>query len=302
MEEIYLGILLELCRHPGYRDPHDHFRLAAWDIGMSVSDYTGSYPMLRESLARGEVAAFVGAGLSIGAGLPGQYQLASELAGRIGYPLPPQEWATAEALVDAAQAYINQEGQHSMVMFLKKRLDSTSKSPSGAHRALAQLPISLVFTTNYDNLLERAYREANKPAQVVVRDESIPFMRRDPGSVNLVKLYGDLDQADSLVLARQQYEAFSQLRLKMLKLLETELARSNLLYLGCSYTDPFFNLVISELISGQGQYMRAGYAAMFDVNPAQKQELERKQIRLIEFPPGENINTQLAEWLEGLIT
>jgi hypothetical protein len=38
---------------------------------------------LRESLARGEVAAFIGAWLSLGAGLPGWYSLVEELATRI---------------------------------------------------------------------------------------------------------------------------------------------------------------------------------------------------------------------------
>ena len=257
---------------------------------------------LRESLARGEVTAFVGAGLSVGAGLPGWYGLVSELAGRINHPMPPREWITAEALIDAAQAYINQEGLHSLVMFLKRRLDTTGKSPTAAHRALTRLPISLVFTANYDNLLERAYQEAGIPAQVVVRDGSIPYMRRDPGSVNIVKLYGDLDQENTLVLARQQYEGYFIQRPQMVKLLEVELARSNMLYLGWSHSDPHFNLVFGETLSRYGQNLRRGYAVMFDVNSAQQRELERKQIRLVQLPSQSDLTTQLANWLEELVS
>jgi len=255
---------------------------------------------LRESLGRGEVAAFVGAGLSAGAGLPGWYGLVSELAGRIHHPMPPREWITAEALIDAAQAYINQEGLHSLVMFLKRRLDTTGKAPTAAHRALTRLPISLVFTANYDNLLERAYQEAGISAQVVVRDDSIPYMRRDPGSVNIVKLYGDLDQENTLVLARQQYETFFLQRPQLLKLLETELARSTMLYLGWSHSDPHFNLVFGEMLSRYGQNMRAGYAVMFDVKAAQERELERRQIHLAQLPSQGDLTAQLASWLEGL--
>jgi len=260
------------------------------------------YISLRESLARGEVVAFVGAGLSAGAGLPGWYSLVSELAGRINYSMPPREWATAEALIDAAQAYINQEGLHSLVMFLKRRLDTTGKSPTAAHRALTRLPISLVFTANYDNLLERAYLEAGIPTQVVVRDDSIPYMRQDPNSVNIVKLYGDLEQETTLVLARQQYESFFLQRPQMLKLFETELARSNMLYLGWSHSDPHFNLVFGEMLSRYGQNMRASYAVMFDVNSAQQRELERKQIRLIQLSSQGDPTAQVASWLEGLVT
>jgi len=260
----------------------------------------GSNLVLRESLARGEVAAFVGAGLSAGAGLPSWYGLVSALAERIHHPMPPREWITSDALIDAAQAYINEEGLHSLVMYLKDRLDTTGRLPTAAHRALVRLPLSLVFTANYDNLLERAYQEAGIRTQVVVRDRSIPFMRQDDGSVNIVKLYGDLDQEDTIVLARQQFESFFLERPEMVKLLEIELARSNMLYLGWSHTDPHFNLVFGETLSRYGQNLRAGYAVMFDVSPAQQRELERKQIHQVQLAQQGDLTSRVANWLEGL--
>jgi hypothetical protein len=267
---------------------------------MTENTLPDPYLTLRENLGRGEVAAFVGAGMSAGAGLPGWYRLISELSERIGRPMPPWEWATAEALIDAAQAYINQEGLHSLVMFLKQRLDTTGKVPTTAHRALTHLPISLVFTANYDNLLERSYQDAGRPTQVIVRDGSIPYMRRDPGAVNIIKLYGDLEQEDTLVLARQQYEGFFLQRPQMIKLLETELARTNMLYLGWSHSDPHFNLVFGELLARYGQNARLGYAVMFDVSQDQQRELERKHLRWVQFTPGGDRTAQLATWLESL--
>ena len=254
---------------------------------------------LREHLAAGEVIAFVGAGMSIGAGLPGWYDLIAELSARIGYELPPAKWATGDALIDAAQAYVNRQGLHSLISHLKDRLDTTGKQPTTAHRALAGLPISLVFTANFDDLLERAYRAAGKRVEVVVRDSSIPFMRRGPDTVNIVKLYGDLDQPDTIVLARQQYESYFLQRPQMVKLLETELARSDTLYLGWSGSDPYFKLVFGELLSRFGGMMRPGYAVMFDVTGAQRDELVRKQIRPVELPAGDR-TAALAAWLESL--
>ncbi len=267
---------------------------------MNDTFHSDPYLTLREDLARGEVAAFVGAGLSAGAGLPGWYRLISELAERIDRPMPPWEWVTAEALINIAQAYVNQEGLHSLVMILKKRLDTTGKSPTSAHRALARLPISLVFTANYDNMLERAYLDAGRPVQLIIRDSSIPYMRRDPGAVNIVKLYGDLEQEDTLVLASQQYESFFLQRPQMIKLLEAELPRSSMLYLGWSHSDPHFNLLFGELLSIYGQNARLGYAVMFDVNPEQQRELERKHIRLVQLSSSGDRTAQLAEWLESM--
>ena len=184
------------------------------------------YDDLQRNLTTGNVCAFVGAGLSAGAGLPGWYDLIAELSARIGYELPPAKWATGDALIDAAQAYVNRQGLHALISHLKDRLDTTGVQPTAAHRALARLPISLVFTANFDDLLERAFRDAGKRVEVVVKDSSIPFMRRGPDTVNIVKLYGDLDQPDTIVLARQQYESYFLQRPQMVKLLETELARS----------------------------------------------------------------------------
>jgi hypothetical protein len=239
------------------------------------------------SLDQGNAAAFIGAGLSVGAGLPAWYDLIAELSARIGHKLAPQEWATGDALIDAAQAYVNKQGLHALISHLKDRLDTTGKQPTAAHRALARLPISLVFTANFDDLLERAFRDAGKRVEVVVR------------VVNIVKLYGDLDQPDTIVLARQQYESYFLQRPQMVKLLETELARSDTLYLGWSGSDPYFKLVFGELLSRFGQMMRPGYAVMFDVTDAQRDELARKQIRVVELPSGDR-TAQLAKWLAGL--
>ena len=101
------------------------------------------YDDLQRSLATGNVCAFVGAGLSAGAGLPGWYDLITELSARIGYELPPAKWATGDALIDAAQAYVNRQGLHSLISYLKDRLDTTGVQPTAAHRALgstAHLP------------------------------------------------------------------------------------------------------------------------------------------------------------------
>jgi CheY-like chemotaxis protein len=251
------------------------------------------------SLGQGNVGAFVGAGLSIGAGLPGWYDLIAELSARIGYELPPAKWATGDALIDAAQAYVNKQGLNALISHLKDRLDTTSVQPTATHRALARLPISLVFTANFDDLLERAFRDVGKRVEVVVRDSSIPFMRRGPGVVNIVKLYGDLDQPDTIALARQQYESYFLQRPQMVKLLEVELARSDMLYLGWSGSDPYFKLVFGELLSRFGQMMRPGYAVLFDVTDAQRDELARRQIRAVGLPAGDR-TASLAAWLAGL--
>jgi hypothetical protein len=262
--------------------------------------HLGQDETLKRDLLSGNVILFIGAGLSSGVGLPGWYSLIHELSQRVGYDLPPAKYATGDSLIDAAQYYVNCNGLNSLVMVLKDRLDTTGIAPSEAHQALAQLPVSMVFTANYDDLLERAFRDTGKRVQVVVRDSSIPFMRRGPDVVNIVKLYGDLNQPETIVLTREQYESFFLERPQMIKLLETEMARSTMLYLGWSHADPHFNLVFGELLARYQKFMRAGYAVMFDVPEAKREEYRRKQIHLVDLPANDDRTIQLADWLRGL--
>ena len=272
-------------------------------IDVAVQDIpSGAYTDLTEAFARGEICAFVGAGLSVGASLPGWYDLIGELATRLNRPMPPKEWATADTLIDIAQTYINRRGLFDFIAFLNDRLDTTGKRPSAVHLALARLPIRVVFTANYDDLLEQAYRAVGKRVMTIVQDNDIPFMRRDPASVNIVKLYGDLDRPDSIVLAREQYEDFFLKRQQIIKLLEVHLGSDTMVYLGWSHSDPHFNLVFGEMLARFGKLMRSGYAAMFDITDDQRLDLERKHIRIVDFPAADDRTAQLASWLDSLIS
>ena len=258
------------------------------------------YADLKQQLANGEVCAFVGAGLSVGAGLPGWYDLISQLSQRIGYKLAPAEWATSDTLIDAAQAYVNSEGLNSLITFLRRNLDSLGKSPTAAHQALARLPIKLVFTANYDDLLERTFRDAGKRVNLVTKDTYIPYIEQGGNVVNVLKLWGDLDQPESIVLTREQYGRFFLERPQLVKLLETQLGLSTMLYLGWSHRDPHFNLVFGEMLARYGGNMKPGYAAMFDVDDAQRAEFKRKQIRLVELAGDDDRSDALAAWLDSL--
>ena len=77
---------------------------------------------LSEQMGRGNVVLFVGAGLSIGAGLPGWDELIEPLAQRIGY--------SGGDLLKAAQFYENRMGRNALVSHLRDRLDTTTIEPN----------------------------------------------------------------------------------------------------------------------------------------------------------------------------
>ena len=107
---------------------------------------------LVEQFAKGNGAIFVGAGLSIGAGLPGWGDLVCRLVTEIeGCP-------TDVPYQDIAQYYVNEHGSHRLVTRLREELDTFNLKPTSVHKALVKLPVNPVFTTNYDDLVEQALR------------------------------------------------------------------------------------------------------------------------------------------------
>jgi hypothetical protein len=86
------------------------------------------------------------------------------------------------------------------------------RQPSPMLTALARLDFPLVITTNYDQLFERALRDAGKrPRVAVYNPEPQPttdFRNATPESPVIYKLHGDIAHRESLVVTDEDYIQF----------------------------------------------------------------------------------------------
>ena len=111
-------------------------------------------------------------------------------------------------MLKAAQYYENRLGRHALIAHLRDQLDTAGIEPSQNHDLITQLPINIVFTTNFDDLLERAYCRAGRAVNLVARTTELPFW--DESRVNLVKLHGTYDRPDSFFITEQDYNIVYQ--------------------------------------------------------------------------------------------
>ena len=92
------------------------------------------------------------------------------------------------------------------------RIVGESQRPSPMLEALAQLDFPIVITTNYDQLFERALRDAGKQPRVsVYKPEAEPttdFRNPTPESPVIYKLHGDIASPGSLVVTDEDYIQF----------------------------------------------------------------------------------------------
>ena len=130
---------------------------------------------LVEQFARGNGVIFVGAGLSMGAGLPGWSSLLTPLADSIRLPQDRRV-----DLLKVAQYYENARGRQALIAHIQEQTDTTGKKPTENHRRLARLGARTWVTTNYDDLIEQTLREAGERFNVVVRDQDLPYVSATP--------------------------------------------------------------------------------------------------------------------------
>lgn len=115
-----------------------------------------------------------------------------------------------DTLPAVAQQYEDAEGfgAHALRALAEKFYKSPHFAPSQTHAALAALPFSLILTTNQDNLLTRALKEAGKDPIVCrynlrgdKRDNPEIGLPGSPQSPLVFHLFGDAQEPASLVLS-----------------------------------------------------------------------------------------------------
>ena len=115
-----------------------------------------------------------------------------------------------------------------LVSEIKKRVAADGIEPSPALHMLAALPFPIIITTNYDHLFDQALRDAvivsnnttrkarRKDPIVLIYDpdlKKVPdFAPLDPTEDKpvLVKLHGDIDRPQSIVVTEEDYLVFIQ--------------------------------------------------------------------------------------------
>src|SRR3989304_1546884 len=147
-------------------------------------------------MARGSCVLFLGADYPLADNsAPTRGQLAVALAKQYRLPHHP-------SLADTVDEFLTQQprNRNGLISFLKTQLElASSHQPTEAHCAIAALGFNAVVTAWYDDLLEQAYRAAGKSIVTVVHSLDVAYASHGE-DVIIVKLYGSIEQPDSLVV------------------------------------------------------------------------------------------------------
>lgn len=233
-------------------------------------------PPLLEAVQRGALALFVGADLpGEASGLPSRRELASGLARKYGLDesLP---------LGEVAQRVGAGGSRWEFTQYLKDALDTTRREPQSFHRQLARLvrdfDLPLVITTAYDNLFERACQQAGCALQRAVRASEVGFLQ--PGRPALVKLYGSLEQPDTLTVTAQDHARLLRDKEALVDEVRQALRKSTVLFLGYDLSDPGLRSLLAQVT--QEPLARRHYAVWPGLAPDEKRAWGDQNIEILE--------------------
>jgi hypothetical protein len=86
------------------------------------------------------------------------------------------------------------------------------REPSPMLRALAELDFPVVITTNYDQLFEKALRDAGKEPRVAIYtprlEETVDYRKPTAQSPIVFKIHGDISRPETIVITDEDYIDF----------------------------------------------------------------------------------------------
>lgn len=246
---------------------------------------------------RANIVPFVGAGISIGCGLYSWSELIRKLASDY---LSTEQISLLEHkgdYLDYAEEIVNASGNSDIIM---KRIREILREAEIKLTVLPRLIVTafspMVITTNYDAILEQASQIDNNPLT--------PLLPCLTGQVNeaiqlnsrcLLKIHGSLEESQSFVFTRSQYQHFygekgNRSGRVLPRFLKNIFSGKKVLFLGCSLEQDQTLEILEECAKNNpsiSHYAIIEYPSDPNLQIKRNRQLAKLGIEPIYYPDGE---------------
>lgn len=212
---------------------------------------------LRTLISARKMALFVGAGVSMNIGLPSWSTLMERLAKELDFD--PRVFATLGDHYILAEYYKLEKGSLGPLRsWMDREWDRVANSiaDSEVHRLITQLEFPVVYTTNYDRWLERAYDEFGISYRKISSVKDLANCPNDERQI--VKFHGDFDHESSIVLTESSYFERMSFETHLDYKLKSDMMQYGILYIGYSLSDMNIRYLIykTDQLWQQSGFMR----------------------------------------------
>jgi hypothetical protein len=242
-----IAYMVEYAAWDGLAEEERHQRAVDY---LKSSNQLAIFRDLVESIRRGRIAPFVGAGSSFCLGLPLWCDALAKLAQEIEDATPAKKPACDAARTEIAAGNLMKAGailysadktavdQFVLTNYATKP-DLTLADVSGLALLLPDLSDGCIVTTNYDNLIEKVFVFKGKPIEGYMHgtQEHNFAVNLIKGDLCILKLHGDAKNSTTYILSDQQYKraygAPFDYSKPLAKALRQIYVSHTLLFLGC---------------------------------------------------------------------
>lgn len=221
---------------------------------------------------------WVGAGMSAAAGYP----TLSGVEMRLREWLPGIE----KSGFDLIDAYVEKYSEANLAALLQ-RIFSPARQVGPIHRSIARLAgagvCPILFTTNYDRLLETALAEEGVPFLSQTLEAN--FKLQSLKGVQLLKMHGDEGDWLSIVLTSESYKMFRDTYPLLTEQLDLNLRSRPILFLGCSLMDERLLSWLKELPEAKRRQLFASRAVLTEEEWARLPSKHKELLRSSRIQP-----------------
>jgi hypothetical protein len=237
-------------------------------------------------------------------GLPDWSELIGVLARELD--LEPEDCYQTDDFLQVAEYYLLEKGdsgplRNIMNRFLEPGEDAIRNSE--IHETLVELNFPIIYTTNYDEIIESAYRLLGVPCHAI--SDMDDLMTAPNGVTQIVKIHGTYSKIGGIVLTESHYFSRLEFETAIDIKFKHDILSSTILFLGYSFRDINIRYRIYEMMKFKHQVRKSraqqptAVFTDFSVDKVRKRVLTNRGIPVVELKDDDKAK-RVAEFLNAL--
>ncbi len=195
--------------------------------------------LVAEQILQNEMSLFIGAGSSMQYGAMNWSDLINSVYSGL------DNWDDTDRAQYAELTGVNVKSKICQKLF---ELNLNSESNNTYLNHLLDFDFKSIWTTNYDNLIEKVLERKTKRYKAIYQYKHFKLLSYPRGSF-LFKINGSQTNEESIVITHEDFINYRKSHEGFLILLKRELLCNSFLFLGCSFDDDILRICIKDILN-----------------------------------------------------
>ncbi|MFP5039951.1 SIR2 family protein [Parasediminibacterium sp. JCM 36343] len=239
-----------------------------------LPEFYADIKQISKAIKANKLVVFVGAGVSMNAGVPSWVQLIEQLKKEL-----PENKSENDYL-KIAQLYKLSRKPKEYIERVREILKYERTTYNELHKAIFDLNPCHIVTTNYDDLLEQCASSNNLFYYPIIRDRDLPYATVENF---IIKMHGDLCEGN-IVLSEDEYLNY-ELNFPLTENYVKSLFSTKLiLFVGFSFSDPNLKIITNKVKNILGNHFQPMYLlSTGGVDNLQLKYYEERGVKIVDF-------------------